>query len=113
MPDKKEYKVNETEPATATADQPRTRTPFEQFRDAAITVAEAHKCRIDVTKPAEEADERIRLEITCPEKPADPGNAMGIALEVCSEAGLTHTVYNTFVAYDAVIAWLRPVQEKA
>jgi hypothetical protein len=93
-----------------TASAPAPRGLHEILSAAAVTVAETHKCGIDVAKPM--ADGRVRLEIIQPGSPANLGAAMGIALDVCGEAGHTHTVTGLFAGYDATTAWLRPLEQQ-
>jgi hypothetical protein len=83
---------------------------FETVSAAAATVAESHKCRIDAF--AGESG-RIRLII---KRPSDPDAAavyssMGVALDVCGEAGGVCTPASLFAGFDADTVWLRPIVE--
>ncbi len=98
-----------TEPAVPAAPAPRGL--HEVMAAAAITVAETHKCAVNVREPLDNG--RIRLDIAIPGKAPEPGLAMGIALDVCSEAGGTHTPSSLAAGYDSVTVWLRPVKQEA
>ncbi len=101
---------NKTETKPDAAKVPATPSLHEVLAAAAVTVADSHKGTINVRKPL--ANGRIRLDIMTGKAP-DPGMAMGIALDVCSEAGGTHTPSCLAAGYDSVTVWLRPLKQEA
>ena len=98
-----------TIPAAKTA--PAAMAPAERLVAAAATVAEAHKCRINVH--FNEHGDSTRLVITDPATYADFASAMGIALDVCSEANHQYAVASVFGGYDGMTVWLRPTAAAA
>jgi hypothetical protein len=101
----------EQKPEPAVPAAPAPRGLHEVMAAAAVTVAETHKCAVNVREPLENG--RIRLDIAIPGAPPEPGLSMGIALDVCSEAGGTHTPSSLAAGYDGVTVWLRPVKQEA